>query len=215
MVRFVARKGLLPVIIPDLEDDMLESMLQSIDGFVMHGGSDVAPESYGEKPIGEWTGDRYRDIFDMKIINHAFKNNKPILAICRGCQILNVYFGGTLFQDISTQIGTTVKHHDDINYDTIYHDIAFTGKNVLFEMYKDYGTKMHVNSIHHQSVKTVGADMEILGISPLDGVVEAIRHKGVAPGKILGIQWHPEFNYKQEKKLLPADLLYDLFCSHL
>ena len=214
-VNFVAQKGVLPVIIPDLDDDKLEEMLQQLDGIVLHGGSDVAPESYGETAIGEWKGDKYRDLFEFKVIEHAYKNNKPILGVCRGCQMLNVYFGGTLWQDIPSQIGNTVKHSDSELYDCNIHKLEIVGDNILSKHIDKEQSEIWVNSLHHQVVKTVGPNMEVLAISPDDGIIEAIQLNGMPAGKIIGVQWHPEFNYKMHNKLFSAEILFDLFRSHL
>ena len=214
-VRYFAQKDIMVVIIPDIDDKSLATILLQLDGVVLHGGSDVAPEPYGENPIGYWLGDKIRDDYELKVIDFAYKNKKPILGVCRGCQILNVYFGGTLYQDIPTQIGTRVKHYDEISYDENYHKVEFVGNNVLSELYKNHIGEKYVNSIHHQSIKTIGEDMEILCISPDDGVVEAIQYKKTTPGKILGVQWHPEFNYKLKEKLLSEQVIFDLFYSYL
>ena len=92
MANFVTRKGVLPVLIPDIKDEkLLNDILREMDGFVLQGGADLAPETYGEKPIGKWKGDAYRDTFELNILDYAVKNSKPIMGICRGFQLMNVY----------------------------------------------------------------------------------------------------------------------------
>ena len=103
MARYVTNKGILPVLIPEVSDDLLEDILSELDGIVFQGGTDLAPETYGETPIGPWKGDAYRDRYELKIMALAMKRELPILAVCRGFQLMNVYFGGTLYQDLETQ----------------------------------------------------------------------------------------------------------------
>ena len=140
MFRYVSQKGILPVLIPDLEKDTLTEILDELDGFIFQGGSDLAPETYGEKPIvaGKWLGDAHRDRYELAIMDYAIKKDKPILAICRGMQLMNVYFGGSLFQDIATQKRDAVLHRDAIKYDSVHHRIIFHGKNVISDLYKDF-----------------------------------------------------------------------------
>ena len=213
-IEYIARAGCFPVVIPNLNDELLIPILDEIDAFILHGGSDVAPESYGETPIGEWLGDKYRDKYELEIIDYAFKHNKPVMGICRGCQILNVYFGGTLYQDISTQTKSPVVHSDPVKYDMNFHKIQFTGNNFLRNLY--YGVQEgNVNSIHHQSVKDLGKDLKPLCVSPDDDIIEAFYYAGDNKGLYLGIQWHPEFIDSANKRLLNAKILLDYFLKSI
>jgi putative glutamine amidotransferase len=209
-VNYIAKAGCFPVVIPDLEDKHLYRVLDRLDSLILHGGSDVAPETYGEKPIGGWHGDKYRDDYELKIIDYCFNKSKPIMGICRGCQILNVYFGGTLYQDIATQLKTSVIHSDHDKYDLNYHEIDFTGDNFLKDILKSDG-KQYVNSIHHQAVKELGKDLSPLCVSPSDGIIEAYYYTGKKKGFYLGIQWHPEFNHNLDVNLLSAEELMKYF----
>jgi putative glutamine amidotransferase len=211
-MEYIAKPGIFPIVVPNLKKEILLPFLDQMDAFVLHGGSDVAPQSYGESPIGEWLGDKYRDEYELNIIDYAFQTGKPLLGICRGCQILNVYFGGTLFQDIPTQTKSNVVHSDRKKYDLNIHKIDFTGNNILSNLYRDNPTR-YVNSIHHQAVKTLGKDLTTLCISPDDGIIEAFHYTGSRKGLYLGIQWHPEFNHRSNELLLDADILLDYFLS--
>ncbi len=209
-IAYAVRAGHTPVILPDIEMENLIPMLNNLDALILHGGSDVAPESYGEKPIGQWEGDKYRDEYELRIIDYAFKNNIPILGICRGCQILNVYFGGTLYQDLPTQVGSKVTHSNSDKYDLNFHKIAFTGDNFLNKLYNGAHNKL-VNSIHHQAVKDLGKGLIPLSVSPEDGIVEAFYYEG-APEKVCwGIQWHPEFHDSSDERLLNGEVLLNYF----
>ena len=212
MFRYVSQQGVLPVLIPELENERLHDILQELDGIVFQGGTDLAPESYGEDPIipGKWLGDRHRDQYELQIMDYAIRNDIPVLGICRGMQLMNVYFGGTLYQDISTQKKDAFKHRDAIAYDSVHHKIRFTGQNTISELYADF-TEPIVNSVHHQGVKTIGEDLTVLAVSEEDDIVEALEYKGSAPGRVLGVQWHPEFSETLKDKVIPSDRLINHF----
>ncbi|HXH19363.1 MAG TPA: gamma-glutamyl-gamma-aminobutyrate hydrolase family protein [Chitinophagales bacterium] len=213
MARYLSRKDVMPVMIPDLEDEELYPFLNEMNGFVFHGGTDVAPQTYHEEPIleGKWPGDAYRDAFELKILDYAVKNDVPVLGICRGFQIMNVYFGGTLYQDIATQKPNSLVHRDAEKYDQLSHPIALNEGKLLYKLYKDEPEKT-VNSVHHQGVKDLGKDLEVLAYCPIDGIVEAIGWKGAEEGRVMGVQWHPEFFYNYKNgKLINADKVYENF----
>lgn len=102
-----------------------------------------------------WPGDKVRDDYELAVIDYAFKQGKPILGICRGFQLLNVYFGGTLYQDIATQLETPITHANRPIYDQNYHAIEFLDDSLLANIiYANRSQKGFVNSIHHQSIKS-------------------------------------------------------------
>src|SRR5690606_27827864 len=98
MARYIAHQGVLHVPMPGLQEDVCMELLEEMDGFIFQGGNDLAPQSYGEEPIlaGRWMGDAYRDQYELKIMDYAVKAGKPVFGICRGLQLMNVYFGGSL-----------------------------------------------------------------------------------------------------------------------
>ncbi len=216
MFRYVSQKGILPVVIPDLNSEIVDDILGELDGFLFQGGSDLAPGTYGEKPIieGKWLGDTHRDQYELRIMDYAIKNNKPILAICRGMQLMNAYFGGTLYQDIATQKEGTIMHRDAMIYDSVNHGIQFTGENTLSKLYQDIKNPV-VNSVHHQGVKDVGEKLKVLAVSSEDGIVEAVEYTDAAPGRVLGVQWHPEFSDTLKDKVIPSDRLFDQFVEQV
>ncbi len=213
MVRYIAQKEILPILIPDVEDDYLMDILSEMDGFVFQGGSDIAPETFGEKPIGKWKGDAHRDRFELKIMDYAIKNSKPVMSICRGFQLMNVYFGGTLFQDISTQNPSEVIHRSAELYDTIKHQINIHNGSVLDKIYKDE-MKPFVNSVHHMAVKKLGDDLEVYA-NATDGVIEAFGYRKKPEGKVMGVQWHPEFFHTIKDELIDANKLFAAFLVHV
>lgn len=199
VAHWVISRNVLPVMIPAVDaesivkrrDISLRRYADLLDGLVLQGGNDIAPESYGETPIDpRWHGDRVRDRYEMQLVEAFVDARKPVLGICRGHQLINVAFGGTLYQDIPTQLPGAIAHHDAGLYERRLHAINLVQGTHLAGLYP--GTlQAAVNSIHHQAVKDVGRDLVVEAIAVPDGLVEAIRWRG--PGYVFGMQWHPEF----------------------
>ncbi|MBZ5526717.1 MAG: gamma-glutamyl-gamma-aminobutyrate hydrolase family protein [Acidobacteriia bacterium] len=171
-----------------------ERELAALDGFVLPGSpADVAPGLYGAVNGGKSANaDGLRDAADMEILRHAFTEGKPVLAICYGCQILNVSLGGTLVQDIASELMTTVAHRkEDLGpgaaEDPLHEAILETG-SVLAGLAA--GTVAWVNSSHHQAVAEPGKGLRITARAR-DGVVEAVERAG-GDNWVVGVQWHPE-----------------------
>ncbi len=212
MARWLSRPGVMPVLIPDLDERGLNQFLSEMDGFVFQGGVDVSPSSYKEEPIenGRWPGDPYRDQYELKIMDYAFKNKKPVLAICRGMQLANVYFGGTLYQDLKTQVEDVLEHRNAELYDKIHHSVMCTKDSLLRKIYGK--EELRVNSVHHQGIKTLGKNLLIDAVSPTDKLVEAFHYKD-SDNYMVGVQWHPEFSHTLGKDLVNPDPIYEHFLS--
>ncbi len=195
--RYLASKGVMPILIPDLFD--LAPFLDQLDGIVLQGGADVAPENYGEKG-GRWPGDAYRDAFEKKVLDYVFTNRMPLLGICRGLQILNVYLGGTLHQDLPC-------HKDDEIFDRYSHAILLLPDTVLASIYPGI-VKSAVNSVHHQGIKALAPSLVVEAICEQDGLIEAVS---ADQGRILAVQWHPEFSHMLPSKVLDPYPLIDYF----
>lgn len=185
----VRRAGGLPVLLPLYADaDSLKAMLEKVDGLVFTGGADVAPALYSEEKLpccGAPAPER--DQMEYALCRMALEMDKPILAICRGHQMLNVALGGSLYQDIAQQFGTAIRHPRSDVPRTPVHTVAVAPGSLL---YQAVGMEtLQVNSRHHQGVKRVAPGAAACGVAE-DGLVEAIE----APGKrfVLGVQWHPE-----------------------
>lgn len=197
---WLMQAGALPVMIPAFESDSLvrkeyfntRDYVDALDGLVLQGGNDVAPQSYGETPLQpQWHGDPVRDRYEIELI-HAFADAaKPVFGICRGLQVLNVAFGGTLWQDLPTQCPGPVHHLSDGMYDKNFHTLAITPGSWLHSLYPEEAERT-VNSIHHQGIKTLAPSFHAEAVCPDDGRIEAIRRS--RGSFIAGVQWHPEFD---------------------
>jgi len=213
MARYLSSKGVMPILIPDLPEEGLKQFLSEMDGFVFQGGADIASKTYKEDAIenGRWPGDPYRDQYELKIMDYAFKNHKPILAICRGFQLANVYFGGSLYQDLKILTKTEVDHRSAELYDKIYHPITCTKDSLLKEIYQE--DTLIVNSVHHQGIKVLGKDLVVDAISPDDELVEAFHYKNIKDSYVVGVQWHPEFSHSLGHKVCDPSPIYQHFLN--
>jgi gamma-glutamyl-gamma-aminobutyrate hydrolase PuuD len=186
----------------------LRDYARHLDGLVLQGGADVSPQSYSETPTRpEWSGDRARDMYELELLHEFVEAGKPVLGICRGCQLINVAFGGTLYQDIVSDVPAAQAHVNDL-YDAHRHEVTFPAGSSLAKMFGGQARGL-VNSIHHQAVKTLGRDMQIEALSVPDQMVEAIRYRK-APF-VMGLQWHPEFHRAGGHELLDCTGILDNF----
>src|SRR5713101_1226508 len=190
----VRRAGGEPVLLTLSDPLAVDRVLPTLDAFVLPGSpSDVAPAEYGAVNRGlSEPADLAREATDRAILKHAFAEQKPVLAICYGCQLLNVYLGGTLIQDLRAETGTKAAHRKkDVEpqpADDPRHGVRFEAGSMLAKLAGSGAAE--VNSSHHQSVKTPGRELEITGYSP-DGIVESVEWKG-DENWVVGVQWHPE-----------------------
>ncbi|SMG16582.1 gamma-glutamyl-gamma-aminobutyrate hydrolase family protein [Paraburkholderia susongensis] len=186
----------------------LRDYAKHLDGLLLQGGSDVSPQSYAETATSpEWPGDRVRDMYELELLHEFIESGKPVLGVCRGCQLINVAFGGTLYQDIATDVPTAGVHVSE-NYDQHRHGVHFPDGSTLLNMFPGRRDAI-VNSIHHQAVKTLGRDLNIEAVSAADGIIEAVRYRR-APF-VMGVQWHPEFHRAGGPELLDCTPLLDTF----
>ncbi|SIQ69917.1 gamma-glutamyl-gamma-aminobutyrate hydrolase family protein [Pseudacidovorax sp. RU35E] len=195
-------------------DTSLAHYAEWLDGVVMHGGADVWPGSYGEEPLKEaWIGDRIRDLYDLALVEAFEQAGKPIFGVCRGLQLINVAFGGSLYQDIEEQHGhpETLRHRDPVAYDQNFHGIEIVPGTRLAQMYPGVA-QARVNSIHHQGIKKLASGFEVEAWSLPDRVPEAIRRRPDqgSHSYIAATQWHPEFHkYGTTDTINDTPILHD------
>lgn len=187
-VKSVELGGGVPVILPNLMDaSLLERQIEHLDGVIFSGGYDIDPRLYGEQPIAEQAFTLLEiDQFYMDLLHTCEKMNKPVLGICKGCQAINVAYGGTLYQDLQAQKATIYKHVGNAPGRYPCHSVTVNEQSKFLSFLPQ---QVDVNSFHHQAVKKV-ADGFIVAATAHDGIVEAIEKKEGTP--VIGIQWHPE-----------------------
>lgn len=215
LAHLVGQEGALVVMIPSLESHSIlersdldvHNYAEALDGLVLQGGVDISPSLYGEEPLevmSQHRQDPIRDRYEMKLLHAFVQRKKPVLGICRGFQLMNVYSGGTLFQDLPTQRPQEVAHYRSDLYDRLTHDVKFVENGMLQKLYgKDEGK---IISIHHQGVKKLGYQLTAEAHSD-DGLIEAFSSQ-VHPF-FVGVQWHPEF--QQIEGVLSAQPLVESF----
>lgn len=195
----IEKAGGIPVIIPFTKDhSTLPAMMDFVQGFLFPGGIDIDPGFYNETPLNKLGSmDKALDRFQLAILKLAMEREKPILAICRGIQLVNVALGGTLFQDIPSQFEfSTLKHtQDTLSFDTD-HSVDIEPGSRLHDL---FGSRIQINSRHHQSIKILGKGLEITARAP-DGVVEAAQHRSLPMDLV---QWHPELMLQKNNDMLP------------
>lgn len=192
--RAIERAGALPIILPYVEAEQLEDMLDLISGLVLSGGKDLASEIYGAAPHPAAKVQPARDNFEIALTRLALERSMPILGVCRGMQLLNVVGGGTLYPHTIDELPNGLDHRNGIPLEEAAHDVHLE-PNTLLLQYNGGSSSLRVNSGHHQAVKRVAPDF-IVSARANDGLVEAIE----APGRafVVGVQWHPEFFYESE-----------------
>jgi putative glutamine amidotransferase len=178
----VADNGGVPVVLPTIDDErVLQAYLEQLDGLVLIGGDDIPPEAYGEQAhetVKPLTSQRYE--FERKLIARWLASGKPVLGVCLGMQFTNVVRGGTMIQDIPSEIGKTVDHRK-------YHRVQIVTPSIVADILG--ANEATVLSSHHQAVDGLGKDLRVIARSA-DGVAEAIQRTDGGFG--LFVQWHPE-----------------------
>lgn len=190
--------GGVPFIMPICENEnIIKKMIENVDGIIMTGGVDIHPFRFNEEPnpkIGAIS--KERDDFDFLLMKCAFEKNKPIFGICRGIQLINVFFGGTLIQDIAYQKNTNILHSQTAPRDVATHKIKIKKNSIIYDIFGEYG---EVNSFHHQAIDKLAKDFKITSTAN-DGIIESIEYKK-KDAFIFGVQWHPECMTEKDIKM--------------
>jgi putative glutamine amidotransferase len=206
-VRAIEELGGVPLVLPLLADrSTRRHLLQQIDGLLLTGsGPDLPPSLYGERQRYPFkTVSERRANFELDMVHLAKKANIPLLGICGGMQTMNVACGGSLLQDIQSQVSTALQHRQHNRATHLSHTVAVTPGSLLRRIVRS--VSMRVNSSHHQSVKAVAPSLIASALAP-DGIVEAIESP--THRFFLGIQWHPEFLFDRhplQRRLFEAFL---------
>ena len=219
MAHWVMQKDAMALMIPSPDGDSrrpgsritVADYARELGGLVLMGGSDVSPASYGEAPLKpEWAGDRVRDEYEIALLRAFMAAGKPVLGVCRGAQVINVAFEGTLFQDLGTQRPGSLDHRNWEIYDRNCHATSIVAGSGLAQLYPG-AALVKTNSVHHQAIKDLGRELVVEAWSEPDRVVEALRWTG--PSYVFGVQWHPEFHDRRDASFIDDTPILDDFLA--
>lgn len=181
--------GLLPLVLSPLDDSETHSRLMDRAGaLVLTGGEDVDPGLYGQKPDGARKVSPERDSMEFALLRSAIERGLPVLAICRGVQVLNVALGGSLYQDLATHFDDAIAHDRWNELDVSVHGVRPDTPELLKNVFNGSGSMQ--NSAHHQGIDRLADGLTPVAFAP-DGLVEAVEYR-VAAAWTVGVQWHPE-----------------------
>ncbi len=197
-IHAVHRAGGIPVILPMVKsNEAIKCYVSLFDGFLFCGGGDINPLLFKEEPafgIGET--DITLDIFQIRLMKEVLRNKKPVLAICRGMQVLNVACQGTIYQDISLKPGDAINHmQTSLTRRDVSHKVLVSPDSRL---YRIIGSFAYTNSYHHQTVARPGEGLAVSARTS-DGTIEALEMPGST--FVIGVQWHPESMYDSSAQM--------------
>ena len=185
----VLKAGGVPIILPTVTDkETIREYINMVDGLVFTGGHDVWPPIFGEEPVRQVVEITYeRDRFELMLFQEAYSQKIPILGICRGLQVVNIALGGTLYQDLYTQVDNPGGHSGGYDPEEPYHSIEIEDSSIMKEIYRK--DKVYVNSEHHQAIKRLGENLRVTSRAR-DGIIESVESTN--DRFVLGVQYHPE-----------------------
>jgi putative glutamine amidotransferase len=193
-VRSLEQAGALPVLLPPVRPGDAPALVARLDGLLLSGGADVDPALYGQPPSAKLGRvERSRDEFELALVRESLARDLPLLAICRGQQVLNVATGGTLLQDIPSELEGAGEHDAPGPRWQVAHEVQLVPHTRLRSILgRD---TVAVNSFHHQAVDRPGEGVQVVGRCPEDGVIEAVE----IPSRrfVVAVQWHPESFWKR------------------
>lgn len=197
-IESVIDAGATPLILPNTDNlSIIDSQIDIIDGLILTGGYDINPLKFNDEPrekLGYVCNER--DEYEFYLLEKARENNIPVFGICRGVQVINVFNGGTLYQDISYIDGAYIKHEQDCEPSFPSHSIFIAKDSVIHEI---LGDMYLVNSYHHLAIKDLAPNFKVTALSK-DGVIEAIE--STTDEFVIGVQWHPELLTKNHEEML-------------
>ena len=200
-IRAIEASGGVTLMLPYTQSgEAIESFVNLCDGFIFAGGKDIEPARYGEEKH-ELCGETapYRDEVEFAAFEKIIKTNKPVMGICRGSQLINIALGGTLYQDIPSEIKTDLTHKQEHPHSEPAHEASVVSGSLLHRLIGK--SRIHINSLHHQAIKTLGEGLTPMAVAD-DGVIEAIVKDGER--LIWGFQWHPEktFDASEDSRII-------------
>ncbi len=208
----IERTGAIPVVLSaNRTKKAVRQLLRMLNGLVLSGGNfDIHPRYYGERPIKELGEIKsMRTDFELEITDQALKEDLPILGICGGAQAINVALGGSLYQDITTQLSDTGAYEHSSKNSNGGHSIRVEFGTRLFDIVKRPTLK--VNTSHHQAVKRIGRGLIVNAVAD-DGVIEGIE--STEHGFVLGVQWHPEVLAPRQQRQHQIFSSFAAFCKN-
>jgi putative glutamine amidotransferase len=187
----------VPFVFPISSPEDASYYIDQVDGLLLAGGQDVSPSLSGEEPhLKLQATEPARDAFEMALIKEELAQHKPILAICRGMQLLNVMYGGTLYQDLSDYTDLSVQHLQQTYFSTGSHSVTLDPESQLGRI---FGESYLVNSYHHQAIKALSDSFQAVAWSK-DNLIEGFESKDTEQS-IVAVQWHPELMLKEDTKM--------------
>lgn len=207
-IHAVIEAGGVPILLPMCDDsDIIEAQLKSIDGLIVTGGIDINPLCYHEPyRFEQGESSTRRDEYEMKLIRMCSEMRIPIFGVCRGHQMINVAFGGTLYQDNKLFSPLVSQHTQEERKDYPIHSIRVKKDSFLYPV---LGDRYNVNSFHHQSIKKLADEFQVVARSE-DSIIEAIQHNHL---NIWGVQFHPEMMHERDQKMLEIFKVFIDCCS--
>lgn len=199
-IEAVWRAGGLPILIPNVPE-AVDLYADGLDGLLLSGGGDVHPRRYTDEPRhpSVYGVNPARDEVEIRLVHRALERNRPVLAICRGIQVLNVALGGTLIQDIEAGVPGALPHSTPDDNPGLQHPVSVEPQSRLAEILGS--SELVVNTYHHQAVACLGAGLRVVARAP-DGVIEAVEAEDHA--LVIGVQWHPELLPEPHDRLFAA-----------
>jgi putative glutamine amidotransferase len=189
-VQGVQKAGGMPLVLPIDTPQMAKEYIEQIDKLILAGGQDVSPHYYKQtrKVAGDYL--EKRDDFELALLEEALKQGKPVFAVCRGMQLMNVFFGGSLKQELHSF--TEIMHmQNPIPKEYPSHELLTNENSVLHSI---YGTRNQVNSFHNQGIDVLASSFKETAFCT-DGLIEGIEN---ADNRLLGVQWHPDFSFQTQ-----------------